>query len=188
MEKQAFDKLNLFFSRFKKLAFKKGETILQAGDEPSGVLYIKKGYVRLYSLSKDAQEFTLIIFQAEDFFPIMWAINGTPNAYYMEAITDVELYQAPREEFVNFIKKGETLFEITSRILTRLGGTLTRMEYAVFGNAYNKVASIILICAERFGSLRGQDIFIQVPLTHSDIANLIGSQKLVEESAFDQFN
>ncbi len=39
-----FEKLDEFFSRFKKLTFKKGETILRAGDEPRGVYFLKKGY------------------------------------------------------------------------------------------------------------------------------------------------
>lgn len=175
MEQHVSDKIHKFFSGFKKLSFKKGETILRAEEKPSGVLYLKKGYTRLYSLSKDAQELTLIIFKAADVFPLMWTINDTPNAYYMEAITATELHQAPKEEFLNFIKNNnEVLFELTSRILKRFGGILNRMEYAIFGHARNKVASIILICAERFGAKIGRDIIIQVPLTHQDIANLIG--------------
>ncbi len=175
MEQQTFEKLNRFFFQFKKLSFKKGETILRAEEQPNGVLYLKKGYTRLYSISKDAQELTLIIFKAEDVFPLMWAINNSPNAYYMEAITAVELYQAPREGFLNLIKNdNELLFALTSCILGRFGGVLNRMEYAIFGHAQNKVASIILICAERFGIKVGKEITIQLPLTHQDIANLIG--------------
>lgn len=104
MDKQASEKLNNFFSTFKKLSFNKGETILRADEEPRGVLYLKKGYIKLYSLSKNAQQLTLIIFKPEDFFPIIWALNGTPNAYYMEAMTTVELFRVPREDFLNFIK------------------------------------------------------------------------------------
>lgn len=175
MGQQISEKLNNFFSRFKKLSFKKGETILRPDDKPHGVLYLKKGYTRVYSLSRDAQELTLIIFKAENIFPLMWAINNTPNTYYLEAMTAAELYQAPREEFLNFIKNNnEVLFELTGRILTRFGGVLNRMEYAIFGHARSKVASIILICAERFGSNSKKGIIIQVPLTHQDIANLIG--------------
>ncbi len=177
MQEQAFKKLNVFFSGFKKLSFKKGETILRADEEPRGVLYLTKGYVKLYSLSKKAQQLTLIIFKPEDFFPMMWAINGTPNAYYVETMTEVELYKAPRQEFLKFIKENiDVMAEINSRILTRFGGVLNRMEYAMFGNATNKVASMILICAERLGKKdkRKKSIIIQVPLTHQDIANLIG--------------
>lgn len=175
MEKQSFEKLNDFFSQFKSLSFKKGETILRAEEEPKGVFYLKKGYAKLYSISKNAQELIFIIYKPEDFFPSIWPITDAPVVYYTEALTNVEVYLAPRDKFLKFIKKNpDVLFEITSRILTRFGGLLNRMEYAMFGNAHNKVASIILICAERFGTDFKEGILIQVPLTHQEIANLLG--------------
>lgn len=175
MDTLAFQKLDDFFSRFKRLTFKKGDIILRSDEEPRGVLFLHKGYVKLYSISKDAQQLTLIIFQREDFFPLMWAINATPNNYYLEAMGTVELWLSPRLEFIKFLKaNSDVLFELTSRILTRLGGILKRMEYLVFGNALSRVASIISICAERFGYLDGKETMIGVILTHQDIANLIG--------------
>lgn len=87
----------------------------------------------------------------------------------------VELQQAPRDEFVKFVKaNGDVLFELTSKILIRLGGLIERMVYMVFGNAYNKVASIIAICAERFGYPDKEGVVIDVLLTHKEIANLLG--------------
>lgn len=175
MDMGAFRKLGDFFAQFKKLHYRKGEIILRADEEPRGVLFLKKGYVKLYSISEQAQELSLIIFKPEDFFPVMWAINATPNDYYLEAMDEVWLWQAPREEFVKFLKaNNDVLFELVSRILIRLGGLLKRMEYMIFGNAQNKVASIIAICAERFGQLKEGRTVIGVILTHQDIANLIG--------------
>lgn len=167
--------LNDFFSRFTKLTFKKGETIIRAEEEPRGVYYLKKGYARLYALSKNAQELTFIIYKPEDFFPTIWLFNGPPVLYYTEAMTPVEVYQASREEFKKFLENNnKVMFEITKRILTRFGGVLSRMEYAIFGNAFNKVAAILIICAERFGDKNRKGILIRVPLTHQDIANLLG--------------
>lgn len=176
MEKQASEKLNNFFSGFKKISFKKGETILRPNDEPNGVFYLIEGYARLYSISKNAQELTLIIFKAKDIFPLRWTLTGIPNLYFLEAITPVKLYRAPRRDFLKFIKSNnDILFEISNRILIRFNGLLKRMEYAMFGNAHSKVASILLVCAERFGK-RGKNhaTIITVPLTHQDIAKLIG--------------
>lgn len=175
MDKIASEKLEKYFSGFKKFSYQKGEIILRADDQPRGVFYLKKGYIKLYSLSQNAEELILIIFKPEDFFPIMWTINDTPNNYYLEAMTDVELYLSPKQEFLKFIEgNNDVLFELTSRILTRFGGILTRMEHAIFGNARSKVAAIILICADRFGAKVKKNIVIEVPLTHQDIAELIG--------------
>lgn len=168
-------KLNSFFSKFKKYHYKKGEVILRGGDTPQGVYFIDKGYVRDYSISKEGEELTLIIFKSEDFFPMQWVFNDRINQHYFDAMSAVELWRCPKEDFISFIEENpEIFFELTSHITLRLSGIMQRMEYLVFGNAYEKVASILMICAERFGEKEGEEIIIQVSLTHKDIANLLG--------------
>ncbi|HVZ12780.1 MAG TPA: Crp/Fnr family transcriptional regulator [Patescibacteria group bacterium] len=169
------NKLYSFFSQYRTLDYKKGQIILRSDDNPSGIYYVRRGYVRLYSISESGQELTLIIVKPHDIFPIRWAITGQRHRYYFEAMTPVELSKAPLEDFSDFIHMNpEALYEILNNVLSRLGGLLERMEYSVFGNAYQKVASILVICAERFGIQKGKSITIRVPMTHSDIANLIG--------------
>lgn len=173
--KSPLKKLEDFFAQFQAIRYKKGETIVHAYDTPPGVFYLKNGYVRIYSISEEGKELTLIIFKPEDFFPITWAISGLPNTYSSEAITQTLVFRAPKANFQTFIKRNPDVFyELTTRMLVRLRGLMTRMEYMTFGSAYQKVASILAICAERFSRRKGKNIIIQVPLGHKDIANLIG--------------
>ena len=175
METNPFKKLEQFFAQFRLLSYKKGEMILRADDAPQGVYYLKEGYVRVFSVSHTGEDLTLIIFKPQDFFPILWGIVQQQSPYYIEAITSVEVFRAPKEAFIEFLRENpDVLFVVTQRITIRLGGLLKRMEYLVFGNAYTKTASIFLILAERFGEKKGTGISIPVPLTHRDIASLVG--------------
>ncbi|MBI2049630.1 Crp/Fnr family transcriptional regulator [Candidatus Roizmanbacteria bacterium] len=169
------DKLSNFLSGFKLLHYKKGETTLRAGDTPQGVFFIKKGYIKDYSISEEGEELTLIIFKPGDFFPMSWAINNTQSTHYFETMSQVELWRIPKVEFIDFIKGNpDIFFELTSHILLRLDGLLQRMEYLAFGNAHQKVASILMICAERFGLKKTNGVVIQVVLTHKEVAMLVG--------------
>lgn len=164
-----------FFRKFRLLQYKKGETILHAQDSPQGVFYLEKGYVRQYATCAEGDELALIIFKPGDFFPLRWALGEIESRYSIGAMTDAVVWRAPRREFQEFVKNNpDILFHLTQRILVRLGGLLSRMEYLTFGNAYEKVASIVAICAERFGRKEGRNIVVQVPLTHQDIAFLVG--------------
>lgn len=175
MVKAVQNEIDRFFAQFKLLHYKKGETFLRADDPPPGVFCIKSGYTKLCSISEDGEELTLIIFAPGTCFPLSWAINNTPNAYNLETMTDVEIWRAPKDKFVSFIKNNpEVLFEFVRRAVTRLMASLTRMEQLVFGNSYAKVASILFLLEKRFGKRRGRLIVIQVPLTHKDIGSLVG--------------
>ncbi|MCR4324220.1 MAG: Crp/Fnr family transcriptional regulator [Candidatus Curtissbacteria bacterium] len=175
MKQALLHKLDKFFEPFETLHYKKGETILRAGDQPQGTFYLKRGYARLYSISEQGEELTLIIFKPGDTFPIMWTINDTPNTHFLESVTDSVMYRAPKEKFLAFLNENPDAFlELFKRVLFRFGGLLQMMDYLAFGNASAKIASILLICLERFGKGDGGKSTIAVPLTHMDIANMVG--------------
>lgn len=175
MNTDSFQKLTEFFAKQKQFRYKRREVILRPGDTPSGVFYLRKGFVRLYNISADGEELSLIIFKPEDIFPLMWAINNTPNNHYVEAMTAVELWRCPKDRFVSFLKDNpDAFFNLMQGMLVRFNALLERMEQLVFGNAYQKIASIVYLCCERFGVEEGSNMVIPLSLTHRDIAALIG--------------
>ena len=175
MQKDPQQKLEQFFSQFKRFYYKRNEVIIRPDDVPSGVFYLSRGYVKLYTLSESGQELSLIIFKPGDFFPMIWTFKDVIPCQYCETMTSVELYRTSKEKFKEFVQENpEVLWDVTGKILIRLLGLLERMEYMVFGNAHQKVASILAICAERFGVKKGREVIVKVPLTHRDIASLIG--------------
>lgn len=187
MIKDIEQQLDIFFSQFKPIYYRRGEIIIRADDTPSGVYFLKQGFVRDYTISDNGEEMTLVIFKPGDIFPLPWAINNEPISRYLEAATPVEVWRASREQFLEFLKKDpEVLLDITGKILVRLSGLMERMKYLVFGNAYAKVISIILICAERFGERKKGVIEIQVPLTHKDIALLVGLSRETTSRQLEQ--
>lgn len=168
-------KLKDFFSKFKLLDYKKKEIILRGDDSLLGVYFLEKGYVKEYSVSQEGKELTFIVYKPGDFFPFAGVFNETPNSHFFQVMTSAKIWRAPKKEFIEFIQDNPSVFlELTNHIVVRLGGLLQRMEHLTFGNAYAKVASIILICAERFGKKKEDKIIIRVPLTHRDIASFLG--------------
>jgi len=87
-----------FYKQFTAREYKKGELLIRADDDPQGIFCLTKGYVRQYTNSKAGFELTLHILKPLSYFPMVWAINGTPNVYYFEALTSVEVRRAPRDE------------------------------------------------------------------------------------------
>lgn len=167
--------LEVFLSQFKPISAKKKDVILQAEDSCNFIFYIKNGYVRAYRVSEEGEELTLIILKPGDFFPIIGGAGEVLNNYYLEAITPLEFIRIPQKQFLQFLDIHPNVFnELVNHLLVRFSGLLTRIEYLVFGNAYRKVASTILVCAKRFGTNHGNGIVLELPLTQKDIANLVG--------------
>src|SRR3989338_4776577 len=165
----------IFYKQFKLRSYKKGEILIRSDDDPQGIFCLTKGYVRQYTISKAGIELTLHILKPISYFPMVWAINGTPNVYNFESLTDVEVGRAPRNEVVNFIKdKPKVIFELMSELLEDYAETLTRVEHLVFSDAYRRVISVLLYIAKHFGENNDKQIIISNRFTHQDIATLVG--------------
>lgn len=176
MNENLHEQIEIYFEKYPLLYYKKRVLILHPNDTPSSVFYIKSGYIKVFSITEDGEELTLTILKPRDFFPLTYGINKIMNSYYLEAITPLEVWRAPQNEFITFLSTNPNIYyDLTTKILIRFDGVLSRMEYLVLSNAYIKIATTILACAKRFGRPSGDnDLIIDVPLTHHDIASLVG--------------
>jgi len=149
--------------------------LIRADDDPQGIFCLTKGYVRQYTISKAGFELTLHILKPLSYFPMVWAVNGTPNVYYFEALTPVEVGRAPRDQVVGFIKdKPNVIFALMSELLEDYAETLTRIEHLVFSDAYRRVISVLLYVAKHFGEKNDKGIIVHHRFTQQDIATLVG--------------
>jgi len=164
-----------FYRQFVVRNYKKGEMLIRADDDPQGIFCLTKGYVRQYNISKTGIELTLHILKPVSYFPMVWAVNGTPNVYFFEALTPVEVGRAPRDQVVNFIKdKPGIIFKLMSQLLEDYAETLTRMEHLVFSDAYRRVISVLLYIAKHFGEKNNEGTIVLHRFTQQDIATLVG--------------
>lgn len=170
-------KLDVFFNQYKPLQYRARTIISHPNDAQSSVFYIKGGYLRVFRISEQGEELTLTILKPKDFFPLTYGMTDSSalNSYYLETVTPLEIWKVRIDQFVSFIKSEPEIYqELTERVLIRFDNMLTKMEYLVFNNAYTKVAATIISCARKFGERKGETVIIPVPLTHKDIATLIG--------------
>lgn len=164
-----------FYKQFAVRSYKKGEMLIRADDDPLGIFCLTKGYVRQYTISKTGFELTLHILRPVSYFPMVWAVNGTPNVYFFEALTPVEVGRAPRDKVVSFIKdKPNIIFKLLSELIEDYAESLTRIENLVFSDAYRRVIAILLYIAKHFGEEYGKGIIIRHRFTQQDIATLVG--------------
>lgn len=166
-------KIDEFFGKYKILSYKKGEILVRADENPSGVFYLKMGRVKKYAISKKGDELIVNIFKPVSFFPMSHAINHLPNNYFYEAMEDLVLIKAPSEEVVKFLKNNpEVTYDLLSRVYRGTEGLLTRMTYLMAGNAYSRLIAELIIVAKRFGQTNKKEVVVTT--SEKDLATQIG--------------
>lgn len=168
--------LDNFFSQYSTLRYDKDQIIIHADDIPSGVFYVKNGFVKMSTILETGRELTLNIFKPGTYFPMLWAIANVQNTYYYKTFTPVELQRAPSDEILKFVKGNpEVLLELINRILRGVSGLLINIEHQLSGNSYQRVIAALVLATNRFG-VKGKKglMIIKLPLTHQDIADIAG--------------
>lgn len=174
MNESTDQKIETFFSKFKPQAYKKGEILIRADDEPKGVFYLEEGYVKKYVISKKGDELTLYIFKPTLFFPLGWALNKSKNNYFYEARTSVIARCAVRDKFIEFIKREpDVLFELIKRI--HRDGLLAHMTYLMAGDAYTRIVAEIYASVRVLGKVENGSAL--VPITEKDLASIAGMSR-----------
>ena len=176
MQKNTYFKLDeQFFIQFNRAqAYKKGEMILRAQEEPKEVYFLKKGFVRLYLIALTGREITFNIYKPGTYFPMIWAIGNLPNFYFFESLTDTVVYRAPREKLLELVKNNpKLLFALTKRTYIGLDGIVRLTQALLTENARGKLISTLLVLGRRFGRKETNgDLVIRLPLTHRILASL----------------
>jgi CRP-like cAMP-binding protein len=164
-----------FYSKYREVSFAKGETILEPGDPVSYVWFVRSGFIRMYNLLPDGKEFTVNIFKPESYFPLFLVLGGSNNSYYYQAITSAVCVRVPEGEVRKFLHANpDVLMEFTGRISRGFDGLLSNIPHLLFGPATSRVTAALIMLAKRFGEKQDTRVVIRLPLTHQDIANLVG--------------
>lgn len=166
--------LDSFLKQSKPMLFRRKETIT-GSDDASRIFYLNQGYIRLYTISREGNELTLHIFSPSSIFPILWYKDPVPDKYYFESLTPVEIYSCEKSKLQHLIaeKPGAGL-EIFQQLSSFSESAIKKLEFKIFGDAYQQVAATLLNLAECFGQKDKGGTVISYWFTHQDIASLTG--------------
>lgn len=155
-------------------------SLILSPEKREEVLYIlKKGMVRLYKLSSDGREFTLgILGDGNIFGEIETLSTGTSNMY-AEAMGETLLCTLKKCDFEKLIESKPKLAYHFIQILTdRLREAQEMMENLATSNVEKRLVYLLHRLGASFG-IKAEDgwTHIDVPLSHQDISNMIGSTR-----------
>jgi CRP/FNR family transcriptional regulator len=155
MDDTALKDLNTFFSQYPIKQYAKGQILIYAYEDPSGIFYLESGKVRKYDVSDEGSEVILNVFTPKVFFPIAWAINKTPNKYFFEAQTEIEVRRAPVDAFIAYLEsRPNVIYELLKQVHNGLEDTQRRVVYLMGGNTHSRLLFELLIEAKRSGEMR----------------------------------
>ncbi len=159
--------------------------IISQGDVTASVFYIKKGTVKIASLTDDGKE-KIYLFQTEGTFAgIVGLYHSYPSNAFDVAVGECELYEFSVDVFKEMLKNDFQLQEFISQMLSKtiriLIATLGNMT---FNTAEQRVCGLVYLLAIKYGKETANGVLIDINLRHEDIASIFSLHRVTVTKIF----
>lgn len=156
-------------------AVPKGTLIQTPEHHREGLFFVKTGTIRMYRVNAEGKQFTAAILGSGNMFGEIDSLSFGTHDMYIETIEETLICSVLREHFEKFLLKRP---ELAMRFLKVLSNQLKEkdelLEKLAIGNIEDRVLHLLFKLSEQFGTENDGFIKIDFPLTHQEIANMIG--------------
>ncbi|WP_421662939.1 Crp/Fnr family transcriptional regulator [Lysinibacillus telephonicus] len=161
---------------------KKGTLITSPSRSQERLYLIKKGKVRMYTISNSGKELTIDVLNSGNIFGEISLFSPGFHHMYAIAIEDSVICSIDKTQFEQIIMEKP---DISLKIITILSSRLKEMEEMMEQMAYGSVRSKLLFLLNRLSDKFGEPlkesedesgwIQIGVKVTHQELASMMGS-------------
>jgi CRP-like cAMP-binding protein len=158
--------------------YDRGATIFTPESHPHSVYLLESGLARIYRLSKQGAETTFGYVAPGEVFGELTLFGDFPRESFAHAVRRSRVWKVPRESFQQLIVRRPSIaMEVTRQIGERLKRIENRVEDLVFRDVRSRVAHILIELARDFGRGQGGEVLLELELTQSELATLVGSTR-----------
>lgn len=161
-----------------KGTYRKRECIFMEGEEREAVYFIHSGTIKTFKVDYDGKEQIINLLQAGDMFPHIGFFEESPYPATAEVISDTVLFMIRIEDFDEFMITHPRIAMKVMKIMGQKISALTqRIQEMTSQDVHHRVVLALIRLAQESGLSDNQEIFIDIPITNQDVANIVGSSR-----------
>lgn len=175
LEPELVDRLNL--TRTVNL-YEKGQIIFYEGNPAFGMFCIQSGKVKLYKTSSEGHRLIVRISGQGDQLGYLAMFGNQPYSATAEVIEDAMICFIDRSTLFPLISESKDLGMNYVKTLAReLFIVQARATEIAHGSARQRMAGLLLLLKERYGRKMREGIVLELAVSRSDLAEMIGTTK-----------
>ena len=159
--------------------YPKGGFVFRVGDACAHVYFLESGRVKIYQPSDTGREVILWFCLTGEIFGLAEvARGGGGRVVSAVACEKSTLLAVSREAFKEFVVSRPNAALLSMQVLSsRLRGLSDVMVNLVADDVDTRIAKLILRLGARYGRRDGRVIHLDIPLTHQEIADMVGATR-----------
>lgn len=171
-----------------QLELPKHHQIFAPGSPNTSLYFIERGSVRVTRPSPDGKSFVILSLfgPGELVGNIDWADDTHDCA--AETLEESRILQMSRRDLEQLIRENPNFaLSLIQMLSGRLKQAQSRIEDLVFRQVPSRVAKLFLNLADNHGKMTPSGIILDLPLTHQEIADIVGSSRVTVTQVLNRF-
>jgi CRP-like cAMP-binding protein len=161
-----------------KLTYKKGEYIIRPGETPTSVYYVEEGLVKAFNISKYGEENLLSIRKKHEVFPLIWTLTGQERDIIYQTLVPTTVWRIDHDVYLTYIHTHPEILPPVVDMVTEMYRLHSeRILNLAYRTVRERLVSFLITMVGRFGQESSDEILINVPLKHQDIASSINASR-----------
>jgi CRP/FNR family cyclic AMP-dependent transcriptional regulator len=158
--------------------FNKKSVIFTEGSDKEAVFFITGGLVKVFKTDENGHEQIVSFLKTGDMFPHIGFFSKDPYPATAEAIVDTYLLAIPECLFEHLLLDTPTIAIKVLRVMgARIKDLLEKLQEFTGQGVNHRALSFLLKLAEHHGDKKGNAVFIDLPMTHQEFANAVGTTR-----------
>jgi CRP-like cAMP-binding protein len=158
--------------------FHRHEMIYFPTEPGQSVLVLAKGRVKIKTLTPEGQETILAFIGEGEIFGELAILDPEPRNEYAEAVEESLVLAVPRDDMLWLMsQRADIGLTVTKLLGFRRRRIENRLRNILFRSNRERIVGLLVELVESHGQKDGGHWEITLPLSHQDLANLIGSTR-----------
>lgn len=164
----------------------KGARIYGLGDPAQSVFYLRRGFVKLTSLTDDGRELILRLHQAGEVFGELCHCTGERREQAI-AMEDSEIVELNFDEFIAHLQSNRPAFLLfLSNVAQQLSAAYDQIQTLSFNSTLERLVRTLGRLADEFGEPDGEWVRLTHYFRQDDLAQMIGARREVVSTLLNQ--
>ncbi|MGD8190978.1 Crp/Fnr family transcriptional regulator [Brevibacillus ginsengisoli] len=184
LDDQEFERLAAITSHH---SFQRKANVFMQGENRHAVFFACKGIIKIYKTDVNGNE-QIVSFQKKgNMFPHTGFFDQSPYPATAEVVEPAELIVIPLKQFEQLMLETPTIAVKVMRVMgEKIRDLQTKLQEFVTHDINHRVISFLFRLAQEHGSQNKEQIIINLPLTHQEFANMVGTTRETVNRIFNQ--
>jgi CRP/FNR family cyclic AMP-dependent transcriptional regulator len=158
--------------------YESGAVLSDPDGRPERTFYCASGTLKVTKLLASGREILITILQSGSLWSDRAVLNGYWREVFIEAMEASDVYAVENATFEAFLlARPERLTGFMQRISEQVSDALTLLDDFRGRDVASRLARVLVKFSQQYGVPTDRGVRIDLPVTHQDLANMIGTAR-----------